>query len=722
MKKVLSFMTALALLITLFISCEDHTSTSSLRIQIEQSSITRGSSRTLSPAEDELKVTSYRFSAEESTSRTTSEKSTYTSVCTLDGLYPGKWIVKAYGVNQAGKDISYGSTETELKEGANNVVIVLNELVGTGSFSLTLKWPKEQIKEPKITLELKDNEGEDVEISSPSISSGEGSVVVTKSNLSSGSYTLNAKLFDKDKAVGGTTEVIRVSNDSTTTGVIDIVYSSSQSIPAAPLSNAEISVSDQTSSPLSGRITGIGKTMSTLAEHTATLVIANESVELSNIDIAWYVDGDKREGESESSLTFSVDTDGQHTVVATFKTDANGSLGNAKVTFTSSSNTNPGSPKEMFVVNEDTGLSIDGDIIAHFIPNGDIALLSNKARTVYIIPKGTTEYSESVQSATFDELEIKGNVVDFAIGGKEEDATFPFFFFHNSPVGIAVSTYTSSGHSLSKQKTYSDIKAKDAVSPISSFGYSDSYYDEGFGYSIIGVAAHTPNNASKGLIFIKGDSPSSDTFTDIVIANEVQGNLLGEGVIHGVQAAKSSKTFTASSTTHSVIYKISEHLSKPAFEVKNIKSLTGKESILKNGNKSILLKSDGGLAGYGFILDGGILKAIQGQNDGAFIQGETILDPIKKDRKVLDIIQNKDSSHLYALTDDYVVFSFTATSDSGSTYKNPNALRESNSSSNSMVLPKGENFNAIDVSDDGKALIAYRRGGEAKCMLYITLN
>lgn len=708
-------------LISLLFSCEADKKSSSLRIQIEKSSIIRGA-KTISPEKQELEVTSYRFTAEESGSKTISERHSSSSVCTLDGLYPGRWTVKAYGLNQAGKDISYGFTETDLVPGSNTVTIILTELVGTGGINITLKWPEKAAENPSLEVELKDGDGENVEISTPSVGAKATSALITKYNLKAGSYTMTAKLLDGGRQIGGTTEVIRVSNGTTTIGEVDILYKNQSLPPEDQSADAGLSYSDQTSAPLNGKIIGLGTRISTSQNYTATLVIANENVQREQLDISWYLDGKIKDGEKDDTLTFRVTEDGQHTLTATFQTEAKGSLGSAKVSFLASSNTNEGAPNSMYIINAENGLSIDGEIVAKFLPNGDIIISSNAARKVYAIPNGSYSYEEATQSATYEELGIQASVSDFAVGGKAGDEAFPLFFFSNSPASISVVNYTSSGSSLSKLYTYPTIKAKDKSTSITSFGSADGYYDDTLGYSIIGVSASTSNKANKGLIFFKGVIPSSDDISEIELANEVSGNMFGEGDIRSVQAVKRSQTFSAVSKGEMVVYNVTKLSDRPAIQAVRLRFPGESTSFLKDGVTGIILKSTTTNDGYGFLLDKGEMLVID-ESNSTYVSGEFVSSP-GSERKVTYLRANKDLSHIYALTSDGVVHSFTATKDGGQTFGKPgvDGIAQLNSRDDAMLLPQGTTFNTLEIAEDKKALIAYKKGGNADCVVYITLN
>ena len=136
MQKYLKTMAVLILVVltAVLASCSENPGTTTMKLIL--STDAGSSSRTLVPADSSLMdVTKYTITGTGPNGKTFT-KSTDSSSVSIEGLVIGSWTVQAKGLNREGTELVSGSATFTLTSSATPQTVVLNSLVGTGTFTL----------------------------------------------------------------------------------------------------------------------------------------------------------------------------------------------------------------------------------------------------------------------------------------------------------------------------------------------------------------------------------------------------------------------------------------------------------------------------------------------------------------------------------------------------------------------------------------------------------
>ena len=134
-------------------SCSDKPEGATLRVEMDKSV------RTVTPERDNMEIYGYKVIAVGPDGKESAPRYTYYTYINLDSLSVGEWTIKVYGFNKDRVDICYGETNVSLIAGKNSAKVNVDQLVGKGSMSLTLKWDKvayPKAKSVKVTLNAQD--------------------------------------------------------------------------------------------------------------------------------------------------------------------------------------------------------------------------------------------------------------------------------------------------------------------------------------------------------------------------------------------------------------------------------------------------------------------------------------------------------------------------------------------------------------------------------------
>lgn len=261
MKKIIIKSIALMLLaLVLFTSCEsgsDELATISFSINTDRA-------RTVSSGAENVKITQYVFTLtttkkDSSSDKEEAETSTFTfpkssdGVYTISGIMPGQYNIKVEGKTSNNTVIAQDSLDYFFVRGVNSTITLsLSSLIGSQVVELTYSWTPSSYKtNPVFTLQVVDQNRNNVTIAADSITQGEGTATFRQS-LPAGSYIFIARLCKTATSLiiyNGHTEVIRTTNSNT-------VLSQSFSFNDASTVTNSVSINSSISEPITATLNG----------------------------------------------------------------------------------------------------------------------------------------------------------------------------------------------------------------------------------------------------------------------------------------------------------------------------------------------------------------------------------------------------------------------------------------------------------------------------------
>lgn len=376
-----SFFIGLLILVLAFSSCSENPGTTTMKLVL---STDKGAvSRTLLPQDSTvLDVTKYTVSGTGPHGRKFTKNSDVSSV-EIEGLATGTWSVTAKGLNRDGTELVTGSVTFELSASSDPVTIVLDTLVGTGSFTMVLDWTLCEVSNPGVTVYLSGPEVNAEETPLPVTLNRDAKTATVSESLASGSYKIRAILKDGQQQVAGLVEALRVSNGSATSGSYTFHLDSE-----GPSSLTYMN--DASGVPLRGSLSvsndsGVfydGET------YTCTFSFMDPStVDTENMWIEWYRDGTLVKAHEVKKAGSSYDLEariGAHRLdVVVYNRNA-GSTGSASYTFNVVPN---GVTGEMTLLNPDAGSGIgtlDEDAVITPLPGGMFLVVTPNSAKAYI--------------------------------------------------------------------------------------------------------------------------------------------------------------------------------------------------------------------------------------------------------------------------------------------------------------------------------------------------
>lgn len=277
-RKSLLFIVVLLLSLLLF-SCTEGNTRQNMEIFIKDSR-----SKTILPEGSSVDVVKFKIEGAGPNGSKVAFETSRTSY-TLEGMVIGSWALTAHGLNREGVAIVEGSTTLNLTPANNKATIVLDTLVGKGELDLTFKWDSKKLNNPNLKLFLTDPLGTRSEIKPDKIDNATGSANIYRSNLASGSYTIQVELYDGQIKYSGFTEALRILDATTTQSTINMAINEN------PSAEGSITLINQAGVPVRCTITGLSATTKANKEVTASLSPTNAS--LNEISATWYLDGNK---------------------------------------------------------------------------------------------------------------------------------------------------------------------------------------------------------------------------------------------------------------------------------------------------------------------------------------------------------------------------------------------------------------------------------------------
>lgn len=539
MKKNLLVILMMIIATTLIMSCEDETSFTSLRLEMDKGT------RTLSPGESAMEISCYRIILTTPDGKEWGERLTYHSYCSFEDLFPGKWKITVYGMNSTRVDIASGEIEVDLKEGENNAAVEVNKLVGSGALEAKITWDADAVESPTLNLFLAKQGEEELSIETPTLDKVKGEALLTLTNLASGSYTLRGELYSGQTLVGGFAEAIRISNTITTKGTIAIVKN------GVVESTESITVSDMTSMPIDCSIEGVNQLVPVNGKINARLVINTKNLSMNQIDVNWYIDGILISNSAE--LEYIPTEKGLHRIDAVFSTSTVGSTGSATKNFLVVKNIKDGMPYLATTVKSSDEFILSQSYVARFLPDGKIIVADNTEQTVTIIDRDDNGKLEYVQTpySTLNIMEC--NVHDIVAAGSAEDSSSTVYLFCNDDPKIIALNYVSKSSLLSWIRTEDSLYDQSNMNLIRYLGPAELFRSKNGNIEYVFASASTKNHENVGLLMLSTEASSNQSF---IVSNLVQKSMYVDGPIIELQADRESSTLTVVSSFAAVVYNL----------------------------------------------------------------------------------------------------------------------------------------------------------------------
>ena len=179
----------LLLALAVLASCEESQDYATLRVNLQKD-------RSIVPEDYPLEITSYMVSGTGPSGASFSVETSRETV-SLEGLVIGEWNLLAEGLNSRGDTLVTGETTHRLSATNGSTVIVLKDLVGEGSLSITLSWDPERLSgTPSVEMELTPQYGgrTPIPLELTELNAEEGTASYSGDGYAAGSYILSARL------------------------------------------------------------------------------------------------------------------------------------------------------------------------------------------------------------------------------------------------------------------------------------------------------------------------------------------------------------------------------------------------------------------------------------------------------------------------------------------------------------------------------------------------
>lgn len=558
MKKTLIIL--LAAIAIMSSSCSQEERATVLRLEMDKGI------RTIAPDVSKMEICSYRVVLTSPEGIEWGERLTYHSFCSFENLYPGKWHIAVYGQNTSRTDIAYGEIETELAEGENSAYVEVKNLIGKGSLEVRITWDSDKVKDPVIKLFLAKQGEEELEITAPSADKTEGEATLFINSLESGSYMLRGELYSNASSVGGFAEAIRITNGELSRGSVVMVKTGN------PESSDSITVSDMTSIPLEGEISGVNPLVATNSRINASVLLSTKNVKAEDLDVKWYIDGIYK--ASGLDYSFISSDRGLHRIDAVFSTATVGSAGSASATFSVVDNVKEGMPYQMTPIKSMGEFTLTEDHAASFLPNGRIIIADNQEDTLTVLERDSngkfTFYITPYSSIKAE----NSTVTDIVAAGTADDSSSTVYLICNDPAEIIAIRYTARNNLMSWIRTEDSIYDSSDMNLIRTLGPGELFRNENGSMEFVFAAAATKNNEHVGLLTLTADAKSGESF---IISNQVSQSIYEGYAIEALEADWNASTLLCVSPATANVYHIYYRNDSPVLE---------SNPILYDGDKS----------------------------------------------------------------------------------------------------------------------------------------
>ncbi len=382
-------------LMALLASCSENPGTTTMRLHLAL--ISQSNAKTLSPDDSSaLDVSKYTITGTGPNGKTFTTSSTSDSV-TIDGLTIGQWTVTAKGLNSSNTEIVSGTLTFTLTSTPTPQTIVLDTLIGTGSFSFSVDWTSCDVASPSVVAYLKGPDMEQKEVELPVTLNKDTKTAYVSESLAAGSYLLRVLLYDGKVQVAGLVEAVRISNGTESNGALSFLFNELGA-------QVVMHIKDATGIPIKGLLSMVGSPGEFVAQtaYTCNFAFSNpDNVQSDGLTIEWYYDGalqsDSPRSLDSTGSSFTVTpTVGAHRIDAVVYNTKLGSTGSVSYSFTAIPNGHAG---ELMLLNENAqgSLSVDENTLIAALPNDKFVVISPTAGEMYVCSVSSSSQTLTVE-------------------------------------------------------------------------------------------------------------------------------------------------------------------------------------------------------------------------------------------------------------------------------------------------------------------------------------
>ncbi len=201
---------------------------------------------------------------------------------TAKGLDYGSWTILVYALNESGMLIGSGTSTVTVGSDAASVNVSVEPIEGTGTLSVSVSWPSEDVLSPSIYATLTPALGTAQELE---FEISDSTASYSSSEVGNGYYTLSLILKDGETSVAGAVEIVRIIADQETSGSYEFsnINSTGGSI--------SVSIDADMQNPLEVTLSGASETQVYGSSGTLCASVADYS---GNIVYFWYINGELR--------------------------------------------------------------------------------------------------------------------------------------------------------------------------------------------------------------------------------------------------------------------------------------------------------------------------------------------------------------------------------------------------------------------------------------------
>jgi len=281
-------------------------------------------SRNILPPEGNLDTDHFSLVANGPKGQSINKSSINENTLELKSLNKGDWTFTAKALNQFGKVLAIGTKTVNLSQSNQTVELEINTLPGHGNLSINFTWDSSQIdlndNNCNLKINLKNQEGNEIDANLENINYKEGKALLTHT-LVSGSYTINVILQYENEDLAGATEAIRIIENTTSNGIINL---------SLGLITSNFTIINSTGTPILGHITSVPQ------DETSTLLtfVPQElpsNISLDKLEYQWYNQGKAMSNETSSSC-YIFPSSGIQRYDVIVSTPQIGSIGGATIT------------------------------------------------------------------------------------------------------------------------------------------------------------------------------------------------------------------------------------------------------------------------------------------------------------------------------------------------------------------------------------------------------
>lgn len=245
---------------------------------------------------------------------------------TLQSLPVGQWSFEAKAYNLDGVALSRGTLDTLITASTNSLSIELDEMIGSGSLSVTCTWDPDQLYAAgDITFGLYDGAVIAAQQTVP-VQLDTSEAVFAATDLPSGFYTLVVTLSCGNEPVAGFIETVRI--------IENVESAATRPLTIGVVANDNrFSVIDKTGTPVEGTISIDPLEVSAGSPATLTFTATELPVGVTadQLRYQWYEEGVLLENETAASHTIPSVAEGTIRYDVVVSLEAIGTLGSAGV-------------------------------------------------------------------------------------------------------------------------------------------------------------------------------------------------------------------------------------------------------------------------------------------------------------------------------------------------------------------------------------------------------